>query len=113
LRAFPASAIPSNLTAFPKDPAILQQMIVELLQALRRKDRDLQETLRRLDALLRPRSKPVDPDQPSLFADAETPPPSPPAPPPEPEQSSRRGQCKPHGRRRPAASYDVSRSVMS
>jgi transposase len=104
LRAFPASAIPNNLTAFPKDPAILQQMIVELLQALRRKDRDLEETRRRLDALLRPRSKPVDPDQPSLFPDVETPPITPPAPPPpEPEPSSRRGQCKPHGRRRPAA----------
>lgn len=102
LRAFPASAIPSNLTAFPNDPAILQQMIIELLQALRRKDRDLEETRRRLDALLRPRPKPVDPDQPSLFPDAETPPITSPAPSPENQPVSRRGQCKPHGRRRPA-----------
>jgi transposase len=102
LRTLPASSIPENLTVFPTDLTILQQMIIELLQALRRRDRDLEEIRRRLDALLRPRSKPVDPDQPSLFADVEAPAITPPAPPPENQQVSRRGECKPHGRRRPA-----------
>jgi transposase len=57
-----------------------------------------------MDALLRPRTKPDNPDQPSLFPElngsAESAEPPQPAPPQEPP--TRRGQCKPHGRRRPS-----------
>jgi transposase len=106
LRAFPSSAINVNLAALPDDPSVLRQMIVELLQALRRKDRDLEETRRRLDALLRPRPTPLNPDQPSLFSESDAaaaaaPVPAPP-PPAEAPLASRRGQCQPHGRRRPS-----------
>jgi transposase len=105
LRAFPSSALNVNVTALPDDAGVLQQMIVELLQALRRKDRDLEETRQRLDALLRPKLRPVNPDQPSLFPEANVP--APPAPPPAEEKpASRRGQCKPHGRRRPSRELD-------
>jgi transposase len=103
LRAFPASAINVNLAALPDDPSVLQRMIIELLQALRRQGRDLDETRRRLDALLRPRATPVNPDQPSLFPEAEAASATPPTPAPVAEEPvSRRGQCKPHGRRRPS-----------
>ncbi len=102
LRAFPVSSINVNLTALPDDLGVLKQMIAELLRALRQRDRDLDETRRRLDALLRPRPTPANPDQPSLFPEAETVSPVPPAPAPVPEEpASRRGQCKPHGRKRP------------
>ena len=104
LRAFPSSAINVNLAALPDDLGVLRQMIVELLQALRRKDRDLEETRRRLDALLRPRSLPVNPDQPSLFPESDAAAlaaPTAPTPPVE-EPASRRGQCRPHGRRQPS-----------
>jgi transposase len=101
LRAFPASSINVNLAALPDDLSVLKQMIAELLRALRQRDRDLDETRRRLDALLRPRSTPSNPGQPSLFPEAEAVS-LPPAPAPVPEEpASRRGQCKPHGRRRP------------
>jgi transposase len=102
LQAFPASSININLASLPDDLGVLKQMIAELLRALRQRDRDLDETRRRLDALLRPRPGPVNPDQPSLFAEPETPCPTPPTPlPAEEAPANRRGQCQPHGRRRP------------
>jgi transposase len=102
LRASPASSINVNMAALPDDPGVLKQMIAELLQALRRQDRDLEETRRRLDALLRPRPAPTNPDQPSLFPEPEADSSAPPALAPVAEKPvSRRGQCKPHGRRRP------------
>ena len=104
LRTVPRSALNLNAAALPGDAGVLQQMVVELLQALRRKDRDLDEARRRLDALLRPRPRPVNSNQPSLFAVAEPPPAAtPPAVPAEPALPvSRRGRCRPHGRRLPA-----------
>jgi transposase len=102
--AAPAATAPDT-SALPNDPAVLKQMIAELLEALRRERRDHQEVQQRLDALLRrlygPRPAPVDPNQGLLFPEepAVTPPA---APPPEPDRATRRGQCKPHGRRRPA-----------
>ena len=90
-------------------------MIAELLRALRGERRDREEVQRRLDALLRrlygPRVTPTNPNQPLLFPDdptSDTPlslPPSPPSPvpPPADDPPSRRGKCKPHGRRRPPA----------
>jgi transposase len=103
LRAFPASSININLAALPDDLGVLKQMIAELLRALRQRDRDLDETRRRLDALLRPRATLANPNQPSLFPESETAPSeTPPAPSfAEEASASRRGQCKPHGRRRP------------
>jgi transposase len=102
LRAFPASSINVNLTALPDDLGVLKQMIAELLRALREERRDREGLQQRLDALLRPRSMPANPDQLSLFAEAEVLSPTPPIPAPVTEEpASRRGQCKPHGRRRP------------
>lgn len=105
-----ASPPPSlDPAALPDDAAVLKQMIAELLRELRRERRDRAEVQQRLDALLRklhaPRSS-INPNQPTLFADADIPPtPEPPPPPPEAEEEepSRRGKSKPHGRRKPAA----------
>src|SRR5271154_881012 len=98
-----------NTSALPDDPAVLKQMIAELIRALRSERRDKEALQGRLDALLRrlygPRPGPIDPNQPLLFAQ---PPaeevPQPPPPPPSEDQPKQRGQTnKPHGRRRPAA----------
>jgi transposase len=110
----PAAATSSavDIEALPNDPAVLKQMIAELIRALRVERRDRAEVEQRLDALLKrlhgPRPGPVNPNQPLLFPEGDaslSPPPSPPAnenaaderPP------SRRGKCKPHGRGRPPA----------
>src|ERR1700676_5460284 len=87
----PPSAAPAptiDTAALPDDPAVLKQMIVELLRALRTVRRDQAEVQQRLDALMRklygPRPGPINPDQPSLFADDGVPVSEPPAPPPPP-----------------------------
>src|SRR3954454_6112935 len=58
----------------PNDPVFLQQMIVELLAALRDTRRQNEELQHRLDLLLRrlygPRTERFDPNQPLLIADA-------------------------------------------
>ena len=109
------AAMPTAMdtAALPDDPAVLKQMIAELVRALRRSRRNEEEIQRRLDALLRrlygPRPSPTNPDQPLLFpADAinDTPVSLPPAPLPADDPPSRRGQCKPHGRRRPPVRRD-------
>ena len=102
--------LPVDPSTFPDDPAVLKQMIAELLRALRSERRDHEETRRRLDALLKrlygPRPQPVDPHQALLFtADDEVP--TPPSPPSDADEANadkpRRGKTnKPHGRRRPA-----------
>jgi transposase len=110
----PSSASPAATTplpdpsTFPDDPAVLKQMIAELLRALRSERRDHEETQRRLDALLQrlygPRPEPTHPNQPLLFAATDEAP-TPPAPPPSDasEEKPRRGKTnQPHGRRRPA-----------
>jgi transposase len=60
--------------ALPDDPAILQQMIIELLATLRDMRRQNEELQHRLDLLSRrlygPRTERVDPNQPLLFPDA-------------------------------------------
>jgi transposase len=100
--------VPSVLdtTALPDDPAVLKQMIAELLRALRRERQDHQALQQRLDALLRrlygPRPSPGHPDQGLLFADSDTPLSPPPAAPAEESQPSPRRRSKPHGRRQPA-----------
>jgi transposase len=111
--AVPSATAPPALdtTALPDDTAVLKQMIAELLRELRRERRDRHEVQQRLDALLRrlygPRPERLNPDQALLFPEPDTPlpAPTPPAPPPPDEpEPSRRGRCKPHGRRRPARS---------
>jgi transposase len=60
--------------ALPDDPAILQQMVLELLAALRDTRRQNEELQHRLDLLLRriygPRTERFDPNQPLLIPDA-------------------------------------------
>jgi transposase len=101
----------------PDDPAVLKQMIAELIRELHDARRDRAEVQRRLDALLRrlhgPRPAADNPQQPSLFPNpldgdtSDTPvsaEPTPPAPPPSEESTNRRGKAnKPHGRRQPPA----------
>jgi transposase len=105
--AAPAPSI-INTAALPDDTAVLKQMIAELLQELRRERRDRHEIQQRLAALLRrwygPRPERLNPGQPLLFPDSDTPLSSLPSPPPDEAEPppSRRGQCKPHGRRRPS-----------
>src|SRR3954451_2799646 len=65
----------ANPTAnLPNDPVFLQQMIVELLGALRDTRRQNEELQHRLDLLLRrlygPRTERFDPNQPLLIPDA-------------------------------------------
>lgn len=100
-----------DTAALPDDPAVLKQMIAELIRALRSERRDREALQQRLDALLQrlhaPRCGAVNPDQPFLFpvpqdADAEAPTP-PAAPPTSAEEPGRRGRTnKRHGRRRPS-----------
>src|SRR3954463_11699881 len=95
--------------ALPNDPAILQQMIVELLAVIRDTRRQNEELQQRLDLLLRrlygPRTERFDPNQPLLIPDAfdavapessETV--DPPPPKPEPDTSPAK-TSRPHGRR--------------
>src|SRR5436305_11741891 len=60
--------------ALPDDTAILRQMVLELLAALRETRRQNEELQHRLDLLLRriygPRTERFDPDQPLLIPDA-------------------------------------------
>ncbi len=97
-----AAPPPLDNQALPDDPAVLKQMIAELLRALRSERRDKEEALRRLDALLRHRQRleRTDPSQPLLFPEEAVPEP-PPAPADDEAKTKRRGQSKPHGRRRP------------
>jgi len=102
----PAPGIPVDTSALPDDPAILKQMIAELLRALRSERRDKETLQQRLDALLRrlygPRPESVNPQQPLLFPQ-DSAVPAPPAPTPTAEPTRPRGQSqRPHGRRRPA-----------
>ena len=110
--------------ALPDDPGLLKQMIADLLRELRRSRRDNEALSARLDALLRrlhnPRPPAGDPNQQLLFDTVALAPPLPPAPlPPSEEKPSRRGQCQPHGRRRPAANlrretrrYELTRAEL-
>src|SRR5688572_30724333 len=58
--------------SLPDDPVVCQQMIRELLAALRERDRELEQVRHRLDQLLRrlygPRAEKLHPDQLLLFA---------------------------------------------
>src|SRR6516165_6961638 len=104
----PPPATPAlDPSALPDDPAVLKQMIAELLRALRESRRDQEALQQRLDALLRrlygPRPGPVDPQQPLLFAPLEEEVPVPPPAPASDDKPSRRGKTnKPHGRRPPS-----------
>ncbi len=104
----PASASSTiDPKTLPDDPNVLKQMIADLLRALRRERKDRLAVEQRLDALLKrlhgPRPERLNSAQGSLFTPADLPPaPTPPAPPAAEEKPSRRGQCKPHGRRPPA-----------
>jgi transposase len=99
-----------DTSGLPDDPAVLKQMIAELLRALRTERRDRKAVEERLDALLRrlygPRSGPINPDQLLLFPadDANAPPTESPAAPPtneDDDKPSRRGKNQAHGRRKP------------
>ena len=92
--------------ALPDDPVILQQMVLELLAALRDKRRENEQLQHRLDLLLRrlygPRTERFDPNQPLLIPDAfepAAPETSDTAPPqPEPDNAPAR-KARPHGRK--------------
>jgi transposase len=101
--------VPYNTAMLPDDPAVLKQMIAELIRELHDARRDRAEVQQRLDALLRrlhgPRPAADNPQQPSLFPnplDSDTPASAEPTPPPSEEPANRRGKAnKPHGRRQP------------
>jgi transposase len=98
----PFTIDPANL---PDDSALLKQMIAELLEAWRRDRKDLTEMQQRLYNLLHKcrHEGPIDPNQPLLFPELAELEPAAPAPlEPTEKKPSRRGKCKPHGRRRPA-----------
>src|SRR5690348_7651866 len=90
--------MPEAPADLPDDPALLKQMVAQLLASLGEKQRHIDGLQERLDRLLRrlygPRSERIDPNQLLLFEGSPTPPQSPPpaGPPPRPR---RRG----HGRK--------------
>lgn len=100
-----APATPAAAAPLPDDPRLLQQMIRELLAALRERDRELDGVRARLDQLLRrlygPRAERFDPNQPWLFPELAAPPSADTQvslpPPPETTPAAR---PTPHGRRR-------------
>lgn len=99
-----ASPSPEHL---PDDPAVLKQMILELLATLHHRDRELDGVRHRLDQLLRrlygPRGERFDPNQPLLFgALAEEQPPASDASAasaPPTAEPDRKPKPAPHGRR--------------
>lgn len=70
--SWPSGALPKPV--LPDDPALLQQMVHELLEALAARDRQLERVQHRLSLILQrlygPRRERIDPDQLLLFADA-------------------------------------------
>jgi transposase len=102
------AAVPPPLVAehLPDDPAVLKDMILELLATLQERNRDNEALRHRLDLLLRrlygPRSERVDPRQRSLFPEDEPgqDPPTAAAPIEAAAETKPRRQCRPHGRRR-------------
>ena len=90
----------------PDDPVILQQMVRELLAALRDERRQNEQLQHRLDLLLRrlygPRTERFDPNQPLLIPDAFEPaaPETSDAAPPQPEPDNAPARkARPHGRK--------------
>jgi transposase len=71
-----ATSQPDNTAHLPDDPAVLKQMIDELLATLRQTRRENEQLAHRLDQLLRrlygPRAERFDPSQPLLFAEPST-----------------------------------------
>jgi transposase len=67
-----SAVLPCPVAQLPDDPVVLKRMIEELLDALTRRDHDLEQTRARLDQLLRrlygPRAERLDPKQLLLFA---------------------------------------------
>jgi len=98
---------PPGTAPLPDDPAVLKQMIAELLRELRQTRRDKEDVERRLNALLQryygPRPTSLAPHQSLLFPDALEAP-----PPPAAERADAAASeppkktARPHGRRRPA-----------
>jgi transposase len=105
----PQQATALDPSKLPDDPALLKQMIIELITARRQDRRELADVQQRLDALLQRlygrRADAFDPNQPLLFPELAEALPAAPPPPIETEESrpSRRGKSQHHGRRRPAA----------
>jgi transposase len=68
----PVPAAADTLATLPDDPVVLKRMLAELLEALHRRDHELQQVQARLDQVLRrlygPRAERYDPQQPLLFA---------------------------------------------
>ena len=92
---------PADPASLPGNPAVLQQMIRELLATLHARDRELEGVRHRLDQLLRrlygPRAEKIDPAQLLLFAEA----PQEPAAPAPPLTTDKPMPRHPgHGRRR-------------
>ena len=70
----PEVSLPDATAPLPDDPAVLQQMIRELLDVLRQTRHENEQLQHRLDLLLRrlygPRTERFDPNQPLLIPDA-------------------------------------------
>jgi hypothetical protein len=49
----PVPAAADTLAALPDDPVVLKRMLAELLEALHRRDHELQQVQARLDQVLR------------------------------------------------------------
>src|ERR1700682_1579208 len=99
----PPPAPTLDTSALPNDPAVLKQMIAELIRALRSERRDREALQQRLDALLRRyyAPRPEDPNQPLLFPPPADEIPEPPPATPRDEPPKQRGKTnRRHGPRR-------------
>src|SRR5271166_6436599 len=110
----PPPAGTSPTPALPDDPAVLQQMIHELLATLHEREHELEGVRQRLDQLLRrlygPRAERINPEQLLLFAELPAEMPLPPAPESKPEEAATR-RARPHGRRKPPGQLPRQRRV--
>jgi transposase len=101
------TAVQPPVTAedLPDDPDTLKRMILELLETMQERDRDILGLRHRLELLLRrlygPKGERFDPNQGLLFPDAQTEQDKATADPPAPmAQAKPKRRCRPHGRRR-------------
>jgi transposase len=103
--ADPATGLPATTAEqLPDDVATLKRMVLELLNSLHERDRDLDGLRHRINLLLRrlygPRGERIDPNQLLLFAEMAASQETAPAPTEQAAAANPQRRCRPHGRRR-------------
>ena len=108
---------PLDSAALPDDPAVLKQLLLQLVSMLRKETKRREEVERNMDLLLRklttPKSTLPAPGQKELFDTSELfeEPAAPPATPPATSESEPRRKGRPHGRRKPPSHLEQTEVV--